>query len=178
MIKRTVLSSAIRESFEPSSIRYLLEAKSTLTMIQLVSNARDVSLTTFDRGQPGDFQYYDTKENEYRGTKSVLYTGTIKWNDSNTAHKVAIAFYDVDENNPASLSKSPCRVRCDCTWFYHCFSYYNWQDDALYGSKPRPYHRVVPDSGRPPLNPQELPGACKHIIAFARTLAGSGQISS
>jgi hypothetical protein len=54
------------------------------------------------------------------------------------------------------------KYRCDCQDYRWRFAYYNdAKADALYGVKPPPYKKKTQ---RPPVNPQGIPGACKHLM--------------
>jgi len=44
----------------------------------------------------------------------------------------------------------------------------------LYGRKPAKYHA---ESNRPPANPLELPGMCKHLIKFVEVLKKAGMFT-
>jgi len=72
---------------------------------------------------------------------------------------------------PIDLSRHTLRVRCDCLDFYWRFASFNAKDKSLIGAPPRPYQRV---SNRGPVNPQEVPGVCKHLIAAVKALKHSG----
>lgn len=60
------------------------------------------------------------------------------------------------------LFKQNCRVRCGCADFRFRFSWEDRDNGCLYGGVPKSY-TPVPGSNRPPVNPQHLPGFCKHI---------------
>lgn len=60
------------------------------------------------------------------------------------------------------------RVRCNCLDFYYRFSVWNYTKKSLEGDPPPPY---VKKTDLPPVNPNKVAGACKHIIkamAFLR----------
>jgi hypothetical protein len=63
-------------------------------------------------------------------------------------------------------------VRCSCGDFKWRFSWYNHLDHSLQGSKPKKY-TPVPGSNRPPANPTESFGICKHIMKLAKVLSES-----
>lgn len=72
---------------------------------------------------------------------------------------------------PLYLNKHTIRVRCDCLDFYWRFAAFNAKDKSLIGSAPRAYKRKT---NRGPVNPQEVPGVCKHLIATVKALKHSG----
>jgi hypothetical protein len=71
------------------------------------------------------------------------------------------------------IRKSDIKVRCECMDFQHRFSYQNDRDKALYDN-PIPYQRKT---NRPSVNPGNVNGACKHLMAFMESLSGTGIMS-
>jgi hypothetical protein len=74
--------------------------------------------------------------------------------------------------SPLSLENTDVLVRCNCHDFRWRFSYYNSLEKSLQGPKPKKYE-PVPGSNRPPANPTESSGMCKHLMKFAQALRGS-----
>lgn len=68
------------------------------------------------------------------------------------------------------LAQSNVRVRCTCLDFYYRFSSWNASDNSLAGAAPQPY---LPKGERPPANPQQVPGVCKHVIKVVDRLRQS-----
>ena len=66
-----------------------------------------------------------------------------------------------------SLDGTQVNLRCNCPDFRWRFSYYNSLDGSLYGRKPAPYKA---EGRRPPANPKEMPGVCKHLIKLQEVL--------
>lgn len=64
-------------------------------------------------------------------------------------------------------------VRCSCPDFRWRFNWWNAYDKSLYGRKVAPYHKVH-GSTRPPANPLELPGMCKHLTKTVEALDHAG----
>jgi len=60
------------------------------------------------------------------------------------------------------------RTRCQCDDYYFMWSYWNSREKALLGPH-KPYVRV-PGSNRPPVNPDESPGLCKHLLVLIKKL--------
>lgn len=60
-----------------------------------------------------------------------------------------------------------CRVRCQCADFYFMWQYYDKQNKALIGPHV-PYVRLT--TTRPPVNPNEAPGLCKHLLQMVKFL--------
>jgi hypothetical protein len=64
-------------------------------------------------------------------------------------------------------------VRCECQDFYWRFNWYNADDKSLYGRRRAPYE---PTGTRPPVNPDEVPGFCKHLLKLIKALEQSGLV--
>lgn len=65
------------------------------------------------------------------------------------------------------LPGSNVRVRCGCLDFYYRFGAWNHGDNSLEGPPPPPYHAT---GNRPPANPTQVPGVCKHLIKVVQQL--------
>lgn len=68
---------------------------------------------------------------------------------------------------PINLANVNVRVKCDCLDFYWRFAAWNSRDDSLIGNPPPPY---TPTGNRPPVNPTQTPGVCKHLIKLIQEL--------
>lgn len=68
-----------------------------------------------------------------------------------------------------SKNQNYVRVRCSCKDFRFRFSWEDKAAGALYGGKPASYTRK-PGSTRPEVNPEHIPGMCKHIWQAAKSL--------
>jgi len=71
-----------------------------------------------------------------------------------------------------SIEDTDVLVRCSCGDFRWRFSYYNHLDKSLQGPKAKKY-TPVPGSNRPPANPMEAAGLCKHIMKLGKVLSES-----
>lgn len=115
--------------------------------------------------------------------------------ESNEGYNVWLQFYNVEfSDHPISSSsvkiidkktknplyferisltdrkkKNYVRVRCSCMDFRHRFSWEDRAVQALYGAPPAKYKRK-PGSNRPPVNPEHIPGFCKHIWNCAKAI--------
>lgn len=90
----------------------------------------------------------------------------------------SVKIIDKDSGNPLyfekisltdNLKKNYVRVRCGCQDFRFRFA---WEDRAhkcLYGGVPKSYTRKI-GSTRPPVNPDHIPGMCKHIFQCAKAI--------
>lgn len=97
-----------------------------------------------------DMKYHQKKEN-----KNWV---QIKGNDGRS-----YVFERISENNVL--------VRCDCADFRWRFNYFDHLDKSLYG-RVRSKYEALHNPGSS--NPQEMPGMCKHLIKFIKTLNNSG----
>lgn len=70
-----------------------------------------------------------------------------------------------------TLSQTQCKVNCNCLDFHYRFAVWNNNKKSLEGNPPPPYIKVT---DRPPVNPNKLPGVCKHIMKFMTFLKGEG----
>lgn len=75
---------------------------------------------------------------------------------------------------PLTIAGHNVKVRCNCLDFHFRFANYNSQDKSLVGRPPPLYHRKT--TTRPPVNPDKVPGMCKHIIALVQQLQKYGLI--
>ena len=68
-----------------------------------------------------------------------------------------------------TAAQTQAKVKCQCLDFYWRFSVWNHAKKSLEGDQPAPYMKKT-DS--PPVNPNKVPGSCKHLIkliTFQRT---------
>lgn len=65
--------------------------------------------------------------------------------------------------------KNYVRVRCSCADFKFRFAWEDKAAQALFGGPPAKYKRK-PGSNRPEVNPEHIPGMCKHIWQCAKGL--------
>ena len=74
---------------------------------------------------------------------------------------------------PINERRSDVQVKCTCLDFYYRFAPFNAANNALIGDPPP---RYVKKTDRPPVNPNEIPGVCKHIIRLHDELRKRGII--
>ena len=75
---------------------------------------------------------------------------------------------------PVDLRENDIKVRCNCLDMYYRFSLWNYNSGALYGRKPPMYRRKT--TTYPSVNPNRVPGICKHLIKYMDALQDSGII--
>jgi hypothetical protein len=68
---------------------------------------------------------------------------------------------------PINRKKAHVKVSCTCLDFYWRFAAFNQRDDALASDPPKPY---VKKTDRPPVNPSQVSGVCKHLIRLVDEL--------
>lgn len=101
------------------------------------------------------------KQSKYQPT--ILFSD-VMYEDSDQSDNVSFTAVDGEEYHisPIPLQQATVKVGCNCLDFYYRFAPYNAKDDSLYGNPPPPYQRKT--MTRPPVNPQQTPGVCKHIM--------------
>lgn len=70
-----------------------------------------------------------------------------------------------------SAQNTKVEVTCSCMDFYWRFALANHNDKSLLGPKPQPYYKKT---DRAPVNPNQSPGMCKHLMKLANGLIESG----
>jgi len=71
--------------------------------------------------------------------------------------------------DPLDGNKINVQVECSCSDYYFRFAWWNYEHGCHYGRRPRPYVPVK-GSNRPPVNPDHIPGMCKHLNSLVETL--------
>ncbi len=70
-----------------------------------------------------------------------------------------------------TLAQTSVKVKCNCLDFYWRFATWNHGRKSLEGDPPPPYVKLT---DRPPVNPNKVPGACKHILKFMTFIKNEG----
>lgn len=106
--------------------------------------------------------------NGHRYQPIIMFQNVI-FTDSLDTNATTFKTVDVTEHIvPIELDRSNVKVRCTCLDFYHRFSKQNRTDGSFHGRPMPPYHSK--GSGRPPVNPQNVPGVCKHLLKLVQRL--------
>lgn len=94
----------------------------------------------------------------------VVHFTDVIYEDSDQSDNTTFTAVDGEEYHivPVQLQKATVKVSCNCLDFYYRFAPYNSKDDSLYGNPPPPYQRKT--MTRPPVNPKQTPGVCKHLM--------------
>lgn len=99
---------------------------------------------------------------------SIMFKEVI-FEDSDQADNTTFKAIDNQEYHiiPIDLMKHNAKVRCNCLDFYYRFASSNSKNDSLIGPPPPPY---VKKTNRPPVNPQQVPALCKHLLRLIQQL--------
>jgi hypothetical protein len=130
----------------------------------------------------------------YKGVKALLFQARCYGETENTEHIVDIYFNgvryldepvknaeyktieykNVDYMYAYPDLKTECQTRCSCSDYYFRWEYANKLVKALFGRLSKKYVRKT--KTRPPVNPDHLPGICKHIYGLQGYLRQEGYI--
>lgn len=117
----------------------------------------------------------DLKSIDYaKGMKTETFYFEVNSSSKGTKYSVMIMFKGVDENQGLTdeevamgfkpkpdLSKNDISVRCACPSYRFRFDHANRSSKASVGAK---FPKYIKKTNRPPLNPDDTPGLCKHIM--------------
>lgn len=129
----------------------------------------------------------------FLGTKNLNVAAMANSTESNTTYKPSIIFNNVEfekedlQSNitfkakdgadyhiqPLDLAQHTVRVHCTCLDFFWRFRNFNVKDKSSVARSTPPYK---PISNRGPVNPQQKPGLCKHLLATFKALKHSGMV--
>jgi hypothetical protein len=76
---------------------------------------------------------------------------------------------------PVTANNNRCKFYCNCPDMQFTFSYQLWEKDSFIGAYKR--YKRVPGSTRPPRNPKNVPGFCKHTMSHLNQLKKMGFIT-
>lgn len=76
---------------------------------------------------------------------------------------------------PIQADKSRVKMYCKCQDMGFTFSYQLFENDSYIGAFKR--YKRVPGSTRPPRNPKNVPGFCKHIWSHLKQLEKNGVLT-
>ena len=133
----------------------------TLQYTPIIKNnvLRLISTTSSDNGNTHS-QVIDIKGMNFQPPNSG---NTVKITDSKgTEHSIT----------PAKLNTSNVGVFCDCEDYQMRFANLNIKNNCHIGPPPQRYVRKT--TTRPPVNPMNVPGMCKHIIRITDDLKRQG----
>ena len=106
----------------------------------------------------------------------MLFT-EVEFQEEDTPENITFEGPDGSEFHilPISLSNNNVKVRCTCLDFRWRFAIWNDKDGSLYGPGPGVYQKTT---DRPPVNPRQVPGLCKHLLKLAIELKNSNIVRS
>ncbi len=105
-------------------------------------------------------------QNENREYSPIILFKEVKFDHVNSIHVNADDGYTYHFKQ-LSPRENNIVVKCNCKDFYWRFNHYNYLDHSLYGRDRKAYE------GKYAINPKEMPGMCKHLIALAKSLRDS-----
>jgi hypothetical protein len=107
-------------------------------------------------------------QNEGREYNPVILFKKVQFNEGVTLTANNGKTYKV---KPLSLEENDVLLRCQCGDFHWRGNYADHLDHSLYGKKRKKYESL---GLRPPVNPNNDPMMCKHLIKMVKILKESG----
>lgn len=109
--------------------------------------------------------------------QQALQFNGVEFDSADTPENATFPAADGSEYHvkPLQLTNHNCKVRCNCLDFHFRFAAYNSQDKSLVGRPPPLYQRKT---NRPPVNPMQVPGMCKHLLKLVQELQSAGLIAT
>lgn len=149
------LRQNIQRGFPETRKRQHATGEVNVTNVQYVPIAGGLQVNARSRSNGHDYaqtiMFTNVPHND--GGEGVSFTGT-----DGQEHTI----------QPISLQGARVKVNCSCLDFHYRFAMWNFNDAALAGPKPQLYQRKTAD--RPPVNPTQVSGVCKHLIKLVDTL--------
>lgn len=107
--------------------------------------------------------------------KQALQFNGVAFEDVDTEQNATFQASDGEDYHvqPLELNGHNVKVRCSCLDFHYRFANYNAQDKSLVGRPPPLYQKKT---NRPPVNPAQVPGMCKHLLKLVEMLRGYGLV--
>jgi len=160
------LQSNIEQGFPNTTKRQHVTSEVTISNVQYMSYIGMKMLHVKSLSSSNGHQY-----------KQALQFNGVAFESQDTDSNVTFAASDgVDYHvQPLELTNHNVKVRCNCMDFHYRFANYNSQDKSLVGKPPPPYVRKT---DRPPVNPDQVPGMCKHLLKLVEMLQRYGLIKS
>lgn len=136
-----------------------------MTFSDLLTNTYNLLPDAIHKGRAGTgMRVLAFKVTNFKGTKTKKIFSTVKSQERPVSYTQILEFNGIEdpENAIPDLDKVLFKCRCSCHNFYFMWGYWDKQHNALTGPGQKPYKRLT--TTRPEVNPQHLPGMCKHII--------------
>jgi hypothetical protein len=143
---------------------------------QNVSHLVNVLRTKFEPYVPSEklIVVADTVSNNHQ------YQTAIEFDNVNYQENGLASFKGTDGEehkiDRLTMNSVDVNVNCTCADFKYRFAHQHYQNKSLVGEPPEQYVKV-PGSNRPPVNPDNVLGACKHILALEKQLKRLGLVT-
>lgn len=129
-------------------------------------NARNITFVPYD--QSGDLTVKSSVL-----SKGHTYNASIEFSNVRYHERGPVSFRGSDNEvyniDPIRIWTNDVKLSCECLDFRFRFANLHNNNDSLLGDPPPPYMKV-PGSNRPPVNPFNALGACKHLLAVSNRL--------
>ena len=135
-----------------------------------------LSVLGFGRGNLDDATMQALAQN---GNGTASYIDTLSEARKVLVDQLTGALYPIADNVKIQIEWNPARVACSCEAYYFYFAKPNEKADAHARSRVKAYKPVPLAPGqkrRAPLNPAQIPGMCKHLLAYAALLRDSNYL--
>lgn len=135
-----------------------------------------LQLIPLPRGMEGDLKVESQVQSGDHAYTCIIQFDRVKYDKVDTPTNVSFQAADGDEYHiqPINLNNNNAKVQCNCLDFYYRFSSRNNNQNSLYGQPPPPY---LKKTDRPSVNPRNVPGVCKHILAVVKELRTEGVVT-
>lgn len=102
--------------------------------------------------------------------QTTMMFSDVQYEPNDTPDVTSFKGMDNQDHHIYSVSAvlNDAQVRCTCLDFYYRFADQDYQSGSLFGAAPPPYRRKT--TTRPPANPTDAIGMCKHLIKMSDKL--------
>ena len=116
-----------------------------------------------------------TRSNSHEYKQQLLFSD-VKYDTEDNEGNITFKATDGKDYHvhPITLDGNRIRVNCSCMDFHFRFALWNFNNGTLLGRKPKLYQRKT--DTRPPVNPGQVDGMCKHLIKVCDRLRQQGLI--
>jgi hypothetical protein len=158
---------------------YLGDAKARKTLRQLADMTNAVLPSASGKSDSYNYVFSELKWTPMLGVKSIQTSIHCRNKDTGRTYRCVVDVYDVVPDVTPSYSANAVRVSCSCEAYYFYFAKPNEKADAHARSRVKPYKPVPLQPGqkrRGPLNPAQIPGMCKHLLAYSALLRSTNYL--
>lgn len=154
-----ILRQNIQRGFPDTRKRQHATGEVNITNVQYVPIAGGLQVKSASRSNGNNYNQVIIFSGVKQAPEGATYTGT-----DGAEHTI----------EPIALPGSNVKVNCNCLDFHYRFALWNFNDNALAGPKPPLYRRKT--THRPPANPLQVSGVCKHILKLVDALRQNGLV--